>query len=934
MKIKNRKLLMTTAVTLFIFAMLLSSMIGAFGQTATKTRMNIATSRNPSIVGVGQQVLLQSWLRPYLSVDVGGYRQVNTGFQYIITKPDKTIDTITVDTNSYSEAILWYNNNTQLGTYSYRVYYPGDATQASVNASGSTWIVQSQATGTIIKAPTFARLTVKYPVMGLGYSQYIDGWINPNRESARIYFDMTYVITKPSGQVVTIKLDSHAEATSSTSVKVDELGTWSVKMSYNGDLLHDASVSPVTTWVVQQTQPPENVAPQQPLPDYAWQFPISAEYQEWYQIAGPWTTLRADGGRSGFNPYSVGPTSPHLLWKTQVVKGGIMGGDTGYMSWSGSFYPSSMGTTTVGAQGRIFFARIERYQNQTALIGTHWTIYCFDEYTGEEIFRKDLPGTVTTGIAGPMLYLDMSQQYKMDPSTRAAYSLWVWDGGLWQVDPFNGDVLYYNSQLANGTTPGGVGVYDGNMYIPNYPMAGNLTKWSFQSKSVVWTVAAPKNPWTGANILPQTSAEWLFNQDMTYSVATVGENPTVRKIYTWNLVDGSLLANGITVDTDFPSGGVNSVFQDGKIFGLNGNDMCEYAGDVLTGKTAWKSEPCIYPWGSFQAYQCAGSWGPTGGGGSQIYLPSWDGNLYCFNATTGKTIWKFFCGNTSETAMGHHMPWSEIITADNKVYFTVGEHTSPYPLPREGKFFCIDAKTGELIWSLDGWYDHVWDSRAMAGIMGGIIWYPNRYDGCLYGIGKGESATTVSAPTVSVPVGTGVLLQGTVTDQSPGAPGTPAVSDDSQDQWMGYLYMNKPKPTNASGVTVFLQAKTSDGSIIDITHVQSDSYGQYVYTWIPPAQDTYKIIASFEGSKSYFASSGECGLSVGPAAAVAPIVVPTPTPVSTASPIITPTVAPTPSPTTPQGPGGLPSSTVYAVSAAAIIIAIIAVAALVLRRRK
>ena len=57
----------------------------------------------------------------------------------------------------------------------------------------------------------------------------------------------------------------------------------------------------------------------------------------------------------------------------------------------------------------------------------------------------------------------------------------------------------------------------------------------------------------------------------------------------------------------------------------------------------------------------------------------------------------------------------------------------------------------------------------------------------------------------------------------------------------------------------------SDGSIVDITHVTTDVMGHYEYTWTPPDQDTYKILATFEGSESYYSSSGITGLSVGAA---------------------------------------------------------------------
>ena len=59
----------------------------------------------------------------------------------------------------------------------------------------------------------------------------------------------------------------------------------------------------------------------------------------------------------------------------------------------------------------------------------------------------------------------------------------------------------------------------------------------------------------------------------------------------------------------------------------------------------------------------------------------------------------------------------------------------------------------------------------------------NCYDNQIYCIGKGPSGTTVEAPMTAVTAGDSVVIQGTVTDKSPGtkAKGTPAVSDASMD---------------------------------------------------------------------------------------------------------------------------------------------------------
>ena len=52
-------------------------------------------------------------------------------------------------------------------------------------------------------------------------------------------------------------------------------------------------------------------------------------------------------------------------------------------------------------------------------------------------------------------------------------------------------------------------------------------------------------------------------------------------------------------------------------------------------------------------------------------------------------------------------------------------------------------------------------------------------DGYMYVIGKGQSATTVTAPRRCMPKGNGIVIKGTVFDLSPAQPGTPCVSEES-----------------------------------------------------------------------------------------------------------------------------------------------------------
>jgi hypothetical protein len=151
---------------------------------------------------------------------------------------------------------------------------------------------------------------------------------------------------------------------------------------------------------------------------------------------------------------------------------------------------------------------------------------------------------------------------------------------------------------------------------------------------------------------------------------------------------------------------------------------------------------------------------------------------------------------------------------------------------------------------------------------------------------------------------------------------------------MEYVYMQQIKPNNATGVPVKLSVVDPNGNTVDIGSVTSDIDGMYALAYTPRDQGLYKVIATFEGSESYFGSSGTTYFNLGPAAPAPSVTgVPTPTPPpTTVTP--TPTEPVTPSPSQPVGPSGGENTTMYVAISAVVIIAVIAAAALVLRRRK
>ena len=143
----------------------------------------------------------------------------------------------------------------------------------------------------------------------------------------------------------------------------------------------------------------------------------------------------------------------------------------------------------------------------------------------------------------------------------------------------------------------------------------------------------------------------------------------------------------------------------------------------------------------------------------------------------------------------------------------------------------------------------------------------NAYDNQIYAYGQGPSATTVSAPQIGVTTATPVTITGTVMDISAGSQqqavaanfphGLPCVSDASMTQWMEYVYMQQPEPTNVTGVPVTLSVIDANGNYRQIGTTTTNSQGTFGFTWTPDIPGAYTVTATFAGTQSYYGSSAD-----------------------------------------------------------------------------
>jgi hypothetical protein len=246
--------------------------------------------------------------------------------------------------------------------------------------------------------------------------------------------------------------------------------------------------------------------------------------------------------------------------------------------------------------------------------------------------------------------------------------------------------------------------------------------------------------------------------------------------------------------------------------------------------------------------------------------------LYSYDTKTGKLLWTY--GNGGEgnsTFSGETTPWGNYpltirLITDGKIYLDTSEHSPDAPNYKGSKLRCIDAFTGKEIWTIMDY------GGAPVAAADGFLTFYNDYDAQIYCAGKGPSAITVTAPDIATALGSSVVIRGTVTDVSAGTKqdqqaarfpnGVPAMSDESQSAWMEYIYMQKPKPTNATGVPVSINVVDSNGNYRNIGTATSDSSGMFSLAWKPDIEGSYTVIAKFAGSKSYWPSSAETSFHV------------------------------------------------------------------------
>jgi hypothetical protein len=709
----------------------------------------------------------------------------------------------------------------------------------------------------------------------------------------------------------------------------DQVGTYTFKFSFPGQVatnyhpvtgipgttsnvayVNDTFLpSSATTTLTVQEEQIERI-PDTPLPTEYWTRPIDGQNTAWYKIASNWV-----GMGMLFQPNGIAPNSPHVMWTKPLQDGGVVGGNFevgGMTYYTGDSYEIRFPNPMI-MNGRLYYVVPLNHGDGQRVSGAGYK--CVDLRTGEEVWYNEEIGTPYLGNywAAGSTYRpsQMAQLFLYDSMNQHGVIngiLWNVAGSTWQAyDAFTGKWIYNLTNVPSGTQ-----VYTDKgeivRYVLNYPgrwlalwnntqdnvglhgAIGTSTdayQWRPIGKTVdmseaySWNVTIPDLPGLSSpSIVAAIPGDLLFGRSSNlggsvagtpdpYTFWAISLKPETRGQRLW-IEDYPAPPN----DTTIMGGSLLFVDKETRVFVTYEHETMLYRGYNLdNGNPLWG--PIRTPGNDWDYHSVSGH--PTQTGRvlayGNLYVSGFAGLVHCIDLKTGSIKWTYGNGGEGNTTYsGLEGPWGNYPTfitliADGKVYTHTSEHSTTQPIYRGQKFRCLNASTGEEMWTLFGHGE-----RYEACVADGYFVFFNGYDQRIYSIGKGPSASTVMAsPKVSVH-GSSVLVEGSVIDTAAGTKqdeqaarfpdGVPAISDESMGEWMEYVYMQKPKPTDAKGVEVVLETLDPNGNFYEIGRATSDASGTYGYAFTPEVPGLYTIIARFAGSESYWGSRAETYINV------------------------------------------------------------------------
>ena len=665
-----------------------------------------------------------------------------------------------------------------------------------------------------------------------------------------------------------------------------------------------------TFTVLQEYQQPAGWSPI-PLPTEFWSRPIDGQNTDWWQISSNWLNNAHDKNNGGYNnkyqPDGIAPNSGHILWTKPTEDGGVVGGGSfsvpGEVFNAGHQYQTRFPQIQIIMHGRFYYRESNWY---SASPGDY---VCVDLQTGQEIWRN-----ATMAATPEFGYYydndDMNQHGVVEPS-------WLFsnDFGM-AIHPRTG----ISQNLTLSTVPSDTSEHNhSEIYGPkgedlryvlnNAGSTSNpdwrLVQWNSSRVFITQTsglrngsIYINNNLDWNVSISPKFSSgnirAVIYNDIILISNGSIPSSPsyTIADYATFYGISlkpesrGQLIwgpTNIPLINTDNQQlmyqahDPINGVFMFQQT-----PDMSWVGYDIYTGQKKWQtlSEGDYNP---YAYYISSTGYNPEGWSVAygKLYSTGYVGMVFAYDTKTGDLVWKQDAPSYMEKFEYYTLMINVI--CDGKIYIGTHEHSADTPLFKGSHTRVYNATTGELIWAMTGWANPY-----TTQIGDGVLTYWNNYDDSIYAVGKGPSQLTVSVANDVVSSGNSVMVKGNIIDISAGTKqkeqaarfpnGVPAVGDAGQSEWMEYVYMQKPRPTNTTGLPITLSVVDSNGNYRQIGTATSDADGFFSYAWMPDIDGKFTVYASFSGSESYWPSHAVTAFNVDPAPAT-----PTPAPTAPAS---------------------------------------------------
>ena len=721
-------------------------------------------------------------------------------------------------------------------------------------------ILQTQAAPTSDKA-TYAVIGAMPNPVGIGQTVLIALGITDPVTTGTGFTGVTLIVTHPDNTTETLgPINTDSTGMTGITYTPDTLGTYYLQTHFPSQWYNTSTTN--TYYKESHSEQLKLVVQEEavtyykgePLPTEYWSRPINAQFREWYTISGSWLTptpiLPTD------NLYAAGnddaPESAHVLWTKKIgdTLSGLAGGvdATGY--GIGDAYEGKYGAIAIS--GILCYNKYDAGQPQQATVAV-------DLHTGEELWERTLGFNGNMYGNGRISFGQILRFKSMNYQGDFAY-LWVVSGTNWfAFDPLTGDWKYNMTNVPSGTN-----YYGPNGEILRYTISstgGWLTQWNTTSAAIKG-ITGGSFAW-GSQVRGKTFDAQVKGYDWNVSIpkALPGSVRTVNPED--RLVGASINSTHVqiwAINLNASKGTVGNLLYNtawsAPSSWAEGNQTINWAAASLTDNVAVLNSKETRSYYAFDLTNGQFIWGPSDPDG---YLNMFDristinygklissgaaGEIRCYNAKTGELLWNYTAQDLdTEFTIGNDWWMQQLIITDGKVYLGHVEHSPNQPLPRGAPFVCIDIETGNIVWDMQGGFRQTcWGGKAVIG--DSILAFQDTYDGRIYAVGKGPSYTQVTAsPKVSTN-GDSVLIEGSVTDISPGTndysitarfpDGVPAVNEESQSAWMKYVYMQFSKPTNTSGVSVSLDTIDPNGNHIHIGNAISDLSGRFSYQWTP-----------------------------------------------------------------------------------------------------